>query len=569
MRIRTLKAPAGVDIKTTLQSLTASVDVKAIRTETYQGREFLAIPVVALVEGVLQGINSPVPELALAGEFGKYPQGWNGRPVVMNHPDVGGVSVSAGDPGILEVWAFGQMFNTVLDEKKLKTEAWIDVELAKTKGGEFESTLARLQDGTMVEVSVGCFVSTFQAKGIYNGKAYKAVWAGVVPDHLAMLSEGVLGACSIETGCGAPRLNKDASMTTVPAKNTPALAPKPTTLAIAELTGSEDTCHCHDTPTVNEDAAELLEELQAEERTLAAFTRRLAVEALPANLISEDIRQLLSKAVRKAYSYNNVSMGCMERPYLLGYTTDMAVFELYVSGGGYICYQVPFSMDASGKVAFTGDPAEINLIMQIVTVDDPTPNAGITATLSQKENTMTKTAAELAAEAKAPATPTTPAAKPAVATPVPAAAATVTPAPDATVATPVVPSVVPPPTNAAALAAAAAEAAKKPVTVSDYIAAAPAELQEVLNEGIRLQAQKKATLIAALVATKDRCAFDEAELKAMSTTQLEKLVRLADVPDYSGAGGQHQPDPLNVNADGPNGFMAAPVEPLFAPKTVQ
>lgn len=537
-----MKAPKSVR---SIHTLAGEVVVGEIRTEMWGGKEYLVAPVVALVEGVLQGINSPVPELALAAEFGKYPQGWNGRPLVMNHPTTSSGPVSAGDPAILEAWAFGQMFNTTLDDKKLKTEAWIDVALATAKGGEFASTLKRLQDKVMVEVSVGCFVSTYSAKGIYNQRAYQAVWTDVVPDHLALLSEGTLGACSIETGCGTPRVNKGTPMTTVNIVNKD---PKVKVEVKANCSCGGD--HpAEPTVAANTDADELLETLEADRSANLASCRRvgLSIESVPENFFTDDIRTMLSKAVRKTYSAGG------ESTYLVGFTTNLAVYEIYMSGKGYCTYQVPFTMDAQGTVTFSGTPVEITLITQIMPVQN-----------QRKDETMTtKTADELAAEALA-ANATAP--KPApVATP---AAAPVAPA-SAPASAP--PSNPPPPTNAAAAPTEPKVEAKvdeKPVkyaTVADYVAAAPAELQEVLNEGIRLQAEKKAKLIKVLVDAKERCTFSEEELKAMGVPMLEKLAKLADAPDYSGGAGTRQAEnPLATNADGEiNGYAAAPTEELF------
>ena len=61
-------------------------NTEASRRETFNGVEHLVVPLVALVEGVLQSSNAETPELALASEFGKHFKGWNGRPVVVNHP---------------------------------------------------------------------------------------------------------------------------------------------------------------------------------------------------------------------------------------------------------------------------------------------------------------------------------------------------------------------------------------------------------------------------------------------------------------------------------------------------
>jgi hypothetical protein len=74
-----------------------------------------------------------------------------------------------------------------------------------------------------------------------------------------------------------------------------------------------------------------------------------------------------------------------------------------------------------------------------------------------------------------------------------------------------------------------APSAPKVLTVAEYIAQAPAEVREVLQESLRLHAEKKASLISNLKAT-ERCDYAEDELRAMSVRDLERLVKLASVP---------------------------------------
>ena len=80
----------------------AKADVDAIRHETFEGNDHLVIPIIALVEGVIQSSNATNPELALASEFAAHVRGWNGRPVVMKHPDKDENQDSANDPEVLE-----------------------------------------------------------------------------------------------------------------------------------------------------------------------------------------------------------------------------------------------------------------------------------------------------------------------------------------------------------------------------------------------------------------------------------------------------------------------------------
>jgi hypothetical protein len=171
------------------------------------GINYLVVPVVSLIEGVLHPSSSENAELALASEFGKFPESWNGRPVILDHPkDEDGIPVSANSPDIWEESVVGFVFNTVLDGKKLKSEMWIN----KDKAGE--ELLDRFQDeDSMVEVSTGLYADTEEKKGRFNGEKYQGIWRNIVPDHLAILPEGTLGACSVEDGCGAPRINAQAT----------------------------------------------------------------------------------------------------------------------------------------------------------------------------------------------------------------------------------------------------------------------------------------------------------------------------------------------------------------------
>lgn len=177
-----------------------------LRTAVFEGRDHVVVPVVALVEGVIHASNSEDPELVLSEEFGKAPQGWNGRPVVGDHPSLSGTRVSANEPEVLESKAFGRVFHAQVRGTKLMMEAWLDPAMAKKVGPEAEDVIARVREGKGVEVSVGVFVVNEETPGSWtDGSRYAAIWREIIPDHLAMLPEGTLGACSIEMGCGAPR----------------------------------------------------------------------------------------------------------------------------------------------------------------------------------------------------------------------------------------------------------------------------------------------------------------------------------------------------------------------------
>ena len=194
---------------TTFVGLTTTPEPGAARKETLAGVEYTVVPCVALVEGVLQPSNASGPELALATEFGRLPEAWNGRPLIMNHPtNTDGVALSANIPSVLESSAFGQIYNTILDGDKLKTELWINDARVTSLGGDVKQSVDRLLGGEeVVEVSVGIYVARELSAGTYKGQEYSIIWRDVVPDHLAILSEGSIGACSNAMGCGAPRIN--------------------------------------------------------------------------------------------------------------------------------------------------------------------------------------------------------------------------------------------------------------------------------------------------------------------------------------------------------------------------
>lgn len=197
---------AAIEIsKVSQRHLTMRVDTAQIRTAMFDGREHIVVPVIALMEGVIHAINVETPELVLASELEKCYAGFNGRPVVGNHPNKGSVRISANDPKVLEQTAFGTTFNAKVEDKKLKIEAWIDPSRVSKVGAEAERVLERVKSKEMVEVSVGVFVSTENTSGTHGGKQYKGIWRSIVPDHLAMLPEGTEGACNVDMGCGAPR----------------------------------------------------------------------------------------------------------------------------------------------------------------------------------------------------------------------------------------------------------------------------------------------------------------------------------------------------------------------------
>ena len=191
---------------TVYRQLAVELDTSALRREPFEGREHVVVPAILLVgDVVIQAAGAAGPELVPAEELAKAPAAWNGRPVLTDHPPNG----LANEPRTLEAMSFGQLFNSRFDDGKLKTEVWADVDKVNKLGSDF---IANAEAGTIMENSVGVFMTLQEVSGVRNGKEFGGIWRDIVPEHLAVLPPGVKGACGIADGCGANRLAKDGQM---------------------------------------------------------------------------------------------------------------------------------------------------------------------------------------------------------------------------------------------------------------------------------------------------------------------------------------------------------------------
>lgn len=161
------------------------------------GKDHMVVPVIALQEGILNGIFYPQSEIE------KFAQAWNGVPVPINHPEKDGIRVSANSPEVENNENIGRLFNCNFSDGKLKGEIWINIEKAERLN---KNLLERFNKGEMMEVSTGLFGEIVDEIGIWNGATYTKKIINMRPDHLALLPN-TEGACSIEDGCGAMRTN--------------------------------------------------------------------------------------------------------------------------------------------------------------------------------------------------------------------------------------------------------------------------------------------------------------------------------------------------------------------------
>jgi len=160
---------------------------------THEGNEVLVVPVVALVEGVLNEY------LVQEEDFAKYVNSWEGVPVPVSHPQINGEHVSANLPDVLEARNIGRFHNVKSEDGKLKGEIWVYVESAKKKG--FGEIVNKLKAGEIIELSTAYFADTQNQSGDYNGVQYNGIHRNLRPDHLAILPDEI-GACSVADGCG-------------------------------------------------------------------------------------------------------------------------------------------------------------------------------------------------------------------------------------------------------------------------------------------------------------------------------------------------------------------------------
>lgn len=506
-------------------SYRASEDPSLVRTEQFEGRDFLVVPVIALVQGVLQGMTAEEPELALAEEFGRVPASWDGRPVVMNHPVVDGQPVSANSPTMLESIQFGWMFNTSVGEDlKLRSEAWLDLDKVAALGGEIESTVARIQAGELVEVSTGLYTGVEVTTGEYGGREYSGIWRNIMPDHLAFLSEGKLGACSAEDGCGTPRINsaphakeyyfQEASMpnSTPTRENTITRTLVAPTVVASSVSTSD--CGCTKINVNKPKVVVVAPVMEINNKPLAPFVQNvpmLMVNSYPGAMTDGDVRTLLNQALEDAGIPGDYW-------YIVAFTQTDIIYSCYMGyDNGYCTMQRGYTIGDDKSVTLAADAIEVNVLTQIVPVSKvtiaTTPAAEPTLAVSQANSTgENPMSVDNTAAASTSAANTTPSTTEAIPTSIPQAT-------------------VPAPSGTTTL-----EANAHPVkvrTMAEYIAEAPPEMQEVLQSGLRLHSEKKSNAIKALQAT-GRCKFNETQLNGMNLDMLENLMELAKVPQFEG-----------------------------------
>jgi len=165
-----------------------------IRNTMQDGRKYLIVPVVMMVEGVHNGSAGSV--FHSAEELARNVTMWERMPVTIEHPQTedGFVSVQDTDGSAI----VGEVHNATVENRSLKGEIWLDVEELSITNGV---VLDYVEGNHPLEVSVGIFTDDDKIKGNWNGEHYETIARNHRPDHLALLPGGT-GACSWEDGCG-------------------------------------------------------------------------------------------------------------------------------------------------------------------------------------------------------------------------------------------------------------------------------------------------------------------------------------------------------------------------------
>lgn len=496
-----------------------------IELKTLEGREMLVAPVIALVEGVITASNSSQAELVLAEEFGKIPQAWNGRFAMYDHPttDVG-EKTSANSPTIVDALRIGTVFNSRLEQKKLKMDVWIDTKKVETMSEETQELVESIRRGDIIEVSVGVFTAAEEKVGTHNGQRYSAIWREIIPDHLALLPKGTTGACSIEMGCGTRAAAEGGKVAKKSSWNEAKRVLLQQFIAAQEDTSDRDLRMALEQALFAQEpgfmgVVDVFSEAKqvvyavAPEGETHFFRRDFTVgedQTVTLGGTPEEVKQVTR--YEAAAAVRTAACGCAVAPKgspTTGEPMDLAKKNRAAAALTKLAARFPRLYTASDADLFA-NASEERLKALEKAADDDTP-----ADEKYKPGTTDHppTAPPVAEPGKAPAVP-----KPQ--------------APE----TPATPA----PPNAPDLERdkdrKAVPAPAKEKSEEEFLASAPESIRQIVSEHKAASAAKKDQLVAALKTAQS--AYTEDELKALDIKSLEKLSAITIKPDFSGLGPQ-------------------------------
>lgn len=162
---------------------------------------WLVAPMTLIVPGVLDGSRGPLyyPPNEIAQNHKK----WHGYPITRNHP----VNASAYKDGIYDSVGMGVVRNPAIVDNKLVAEGWFHEERTRKVDPQVWNSLI---EGRQLELSTGLGVENVVENGEcpVTKRRYTAIARNYQPDHVAVLTDGQVGACSIHDGCGVNNAGK-------------------------------------------------------------------------------------------------------------------------------------------------------------------------------------------------------------------------------------------------------------------------------------------------------------------------------------------------------------------------
>lgn len=459
-----------------------------LRVESLREQEYAVTPAIILVEGTLQGALAEAPELALASEFGKIPQAWNGRPVVVNHPRRNDQFVAAGQPDVWEQEVIGWVFNARIDDSKLKCELWTNKAWMEASG--YTELKDNVESATTMEVSTGLFADIEQVEGIWNGENYSGIWRNVVPDHLAILTDSP-GACSVADGCGTARTNQSVQ---------------------PNQEQSMSKCKCN-TPSTNSDNSD-----NPGEKKEGLFHQLL-------NLFSSFQPNAAGMSSNDQYSAATAALAKVEENfYMVAMYDDRVVYERYQEGRGWMMVQRGISFGADGAITISKDAVEVRPQTDFVPVNVVVNALGVNsdAPLSDNDNKITPVTDEPAAAAAVEETATS----------------TSTENIENTGTTQTSDDALKEAETPAVVAEGNQEAYVElpdhtvPVTLQAFLEKGASADVSRINEALRVLDGRRSELVKQIIDA-PKNAFSVQELNEMNVAQLEKVAAFAQKVDYS------------------------------------
>lgn len=162
-----------------------------VRREEMGGEKYVVVPVVLITTGEFSGNHGVLSYTE--NHLGKFPQGWDNKPVLKGHPATPG---GAGRREILEAQSIGILLNSSYEAGKLKSEAW----LRESRLSLDPRIMPAIEAGLPIPVSTGLFHDVEVTTNATTGTECRAV-CNIVPDHLAILLDED-PACSVTAGAG-------------------------------------------------------------------------------------------------------------------------------------------------------------------------------------------------------------------------------------------------------------------------------------------------------------------------------------------------------------------------------